>query len=395
MRQVTLDGFLARRFEGLNVEDLFDRYEARHQSAAKHPIADYLESAAALNAIDHYIQDIKADRLAFSDINFRGEIFFSSDHIRHIYQSLPTAMSTAQRLVLVKNHLIRETQKEATNLADSDWIQSALDNLDLEQLSRLYGRRHPDDFETEPERQHYLGRRLAKRRLRVVADAIYNNYFLDFTIQYRDFLHQLSLSSIATGAEAKQMLTDYDNQLELHRLSLMHAATLMYLRDQLAGTGQNHALQHVFIDEGQDYSPAMLIYLRHAFPKARFTILGDSEQALFRPLQSPQEALNDMSQMLHAKHPTMIRLRRSYRSTTEITNFAKSLLPDGNEIIPFARHGKKPRLIIRYSQEDASQALQSTVSDEAKQFNTVAIITPTQTSARHVYRQLHLSLIHI
>lgn len=388
MRQVTLEGFLARRFEGLEVENLFERYEQRHQEAVgtPHPVADFLESAQVIQALDQYVANLPSDRLAFSSINFRGEVFFSADHIRQLYRQLPTAMSTPQRLVILKNHLIRETQRQASELADSEWIQSALENLDLQQLRRLYGRHHPDDFRTEPARQHYLGRRLAKRRLRVVADAIYNNYFIDFTIQYRDFLSQVQWPAAVTEQTRQQVLRDYDGQLELHQLALMHAATLMYLRDRLAGTGQNNAMQHVFIDEGQDYSPAMLIYLRHAFPKAHFTILGDSEQALFRKLQSPETALAEMSKILEARHPTLIRLRRSYRSTTEITNFAKALLPDGDQIIPFARHGSKPQLIIRYDQAAASEALLATVREQSQHFRTVAIITQTRDFAKRIYQ---------
>ena len=393
MRQVTLNGFLARRFEGLNVEDLFDRYENRQQNHQfSQPVATFLESSQAMKAVSSYAQDIDSDRIAFSSINFQGEVFFSADHIREIYRKLPSAMSTPQRLVHLKNHLLRETQREASRLADSEWIQDALDNLDLEQLHRLYGHHHPDEFATEPAREHYLGRRLAKRRLRVVADAIYNNYFLDFAIQYRDFLSQLTWPKEISQQAKDEVVADYDNQLELHRLPLMHAATLMYLRDLLAGTGQNHAMQHVFIDEVQDYSPAMLIYLRHAFPKANFTILGDSEQALFRPLQLPQEALRELSNILQARHPTLIRLQRSYRSTTEITNFAKAMLPDGQEIIPFARHGDKPRLIIRYSKAAADRALQEASEEQSQRFRTVAVITQSQAEARRLYSHLRRSL---
>ena len=55
------------------------------------------------------------------------------------------------------------------------------------------------------------------------------------------------------------MIDNYSNELEMHRLAMMHAAPLMYLRDLLMGSGQNHSFKYVFIDEMQDYSVAMMI----------------------------------------------------------------------------------------------------------------------------------------
>ena len=138
----------------------------------------------------------------------------------------------------------------------------------------------------------------------------------------------------------------------------------------------------------QDYSVAMMIYLRHAFPRAKFTVLGDSEQALFKPLELPEHLLNRLSQTMDAKHPNLISLRRSYRSTKEITDFAKSLLPDGDQIMSFTRHGKRPSLLVRYSEDAVVQALQNSVQKYHGEYETVAVLTKNQEQAQQVYRQL-------
>ncbi len=190
------------------------------------------------------------------------------------------------------------------------------------------------------------------------------------------------------------MIANYSNELEMHRLEMMHAAPLMYLRDLLMGTGQNHSFKYVFIDEMQDYSVAMMIYLRHAFPGAKFTVLGDSEQALFKPLELPEQLLERLSKTLVAKHPNLISLRRSYRSTKEITDFAKALLPDGDQIMSFTRHGQRPALLVRSSTEAIEQALQDSVEKYQEQYETVAILTKNQEQAyrqlRHQFANVHL-----
>ncbi|MEY8294503.1 RNA polymerase recycling motor HelD [Limosilactobacillus caviae] len=390
MRQVTLEGFIRRRFEGLQVETLFERYEERQKpDNTSHVVADFIESESFMQAIAHYVEKMTIDDLQFADIHFNGQVFFSAEHIKELYKELPKTMPSADKLVQLKNKLIRELQRRVKDEAKKDWVAKELDSLDLQQLHNLYGKKSIDDFKNEDEQYAYLTRRLAKRRLRVIADAVYNNYFLDFYNQYNKFLHTVEVPETISQREWATMILTFQDEIEYHRLELMHAAPLMYLRDLISGSGQNRSFQYVFIDEMQDYSAAMLIYLKHAFPQAKFTVLGDSEQALFKPLQLPEELLNKLSGVLKAKRPNLIALRRSYRSTTEITDFAKSLLPDGDKIISFTRHGKKPRLLVRYSDEESQQSLLDETRKLASEYETVAILTKNQEQATAVYQFLH------
>lgn len=389
MRQVTLAGFLRRRFEGLQVETLFDRYEDRQTGDGNHDIADFLESAAAMDAVREYVRDLPVDQFQFADLTFNSQVFFSAAHIKEIYQSLPAIMTAADRLIHLKNKLIRELQHRVREEAKKDWVAKGLDELDVQQLHSLYGKHTVDDFEDEDQQYAYLSRRYAKRRLRVVADAIYNNYFIDFFNQYERFLRQVDLPQNISKRDWTSSITEYQEEIEYHRLKLMHTAPLMYLRDLMTGSGQNQSFQYVFIDEMQDYPLAMLVYLRHTFPRAKFTVLGDSEQALFKPLQLPQEMLEELSAVLKAKHPNLISLNRSYRSTKEITDFAKSLLPDGDQVISFTRHGDKPRLVVRYDQPALNESLLESINDQRTEYETVAVLTKNLAQAEDVYRFLH------
>ena len=396
MRQVTLAGFLKRRFEGLNVETIFDRYEEGTDDQAK-PIQKFLESAKAMQAVREYVETIKHGQhsLVFTDINFGDQVFFSADHIQNIFNGQPAALSIADRLVRTKNHLIRELQKRSQIEAKKDWVQKALNELDTQAIHRLMGRHSIDDFADEQAQARYLSRRLAHNRLRIVADAIYNNYFLDPYSQYAQFLKQINWPKEINLNAQTQLIHDYQRGLEFHQLHFMHTAPLMYLRDLITGSGENNDFQYVFIDEMQDYPTAMLIYLHHTFPNARFTILGDSEQALFYPLQLPENLLRTLAQDLQAKKPRLITLRQSYRSTTEITNFAKALLPDGDQIHAFTRHGQSPVLKMCYQQTEWERQLQETVNQQLTKYPTVAILTKDQEQAQQVYHALYRHVNHL
>lgn len=395
MRQVTLAGFLRRRFEGLNVETIFDRYENEDEQPT--PARQYLESAAAMRAVEQYVDAIRSGKaaLTFTDIHFEDRVFFSAQHIQEIFSKQPTAMSIHDRLTRTKNHLIRELQRRSRIEARKDWVQKELDTLDVQQIHQLMGKHTIDDFVDEQAQARYLARRWAHNRLRIVADAIYNNYFLDPGTQYADFLKAATWPAAVSKREQTMVVDEYQRGLEFHQLQFMHTAPLMYLRDLLTGGGQNQAFQYVFIDEMQDYPAAMLCYLHHTFPQARFTILGDSEQALFYPLQLPEKLLAQLAGALQAKHPRLITLRQSYRSTTEITNFAKDLLPDGDQIHAFTRHGKQPQLMMTGSTVEWQAQLQKVVTTGLSHYPTVAILTKNQAQAQEAYHALYRHVHHL
>ncbi|WP_407658150.1 RNA polymerase recycling motor HelD [Limosilactobacillus caecicola] len=389
MRQVTLAGFLRRRFEGLNVETIFDRYE--NQDDQPTAAQQFLESAPAMRAVEDYVDQLRTgqQQLQFANINFGDRVFFSAAHVQAIFNQQPRAMTIADRLIRTKNHLIRELQRRSRQEANKDWVQRELNALDTQSIHQLMGRHSIDDFADEQAQARYLARRLAHNRLRIVADAIYNNYFLDFDQQYTAFLTAVQWPTTVDSNAQEAVLHGYQRDLEFHQLHFMHTAPLMYLRDLITGSGENRDFQYVFIDEMQDYPTAMLIYLHHAFPQARFTILGDSEQALFYPLQLPEDLLNQLAEDLQAKHPRLITLRQSYRSTTEITNFAKALLPDGDQIHAFTRHGSQPRLAMTFNDQEWTHQLRESVIDELQKFPTVAILTKNQEQAQRVYHALY------
>src|SRR5699024_1412030 len=58
----------------------------------------------------------------------------------------------------------------------------------------------------------------------------------------------------------------FNQNLEFHKIDLVDAAPLLYLRDLLTGSGRNQAIAHLFIDEMQDYTLPQLMYLKYIFP---------------------------------------------------------------------------------------------------------------------------------
>ncbi|WP_040536412.1 RNA polymerase recycling motor HelD [Schleiferilactobacillus shenzhenensis] len=385
MRQVTLAEFLGQRFEGLHVESLFERFEAdmANLPAATQQMRRYKESAAFMDQVRAYLQTTPPQMLAFTPIDFNGETFFSRDEIQRIFAKLPAQMRLADKFLRTKNILITRLKKRLRRLALEEDIEdevSLLDDATLERWTR-------DKEFTDPDAElHYLARKLVFRRYEPVYNAIYNNYFIDFYQQYAAFLTTARPAGISTAGWA-EMIAAFTQHVERHTIPLSDAAPLLYLRDLLTGGGQNHSIRYLFIDEMQDYSLAQITYLRHAFPKAHFTLLGDRDQDVFSAHYEKEDRLAAVRALFRGGRISSHTLNKSYRSTQEITNLAKALLPDGGDITAFARSGEKPTYIV-CPHTEAIAAVSREATALLQTNKTVAILTKTAQEATALYSRL-------
>lgn len=380
MRQITLAEFLNNRFEGLQVESLFDKYEKKITSSKKtNSIERVKEDPKFMHTVEEYVQNVSSSQLRFTDIMLDSEIFFSHNEIHDIYSQLPQAMKPSQKFAETKNLLIKQLNRKIKENAQADWVRSEIENLSDEEYYDLLGTKRRHAFQAIDDEEFYIGRKIVKKRFAPVYDALYNNYFIDYYAQYSDFL----------ANKLPEAVDLFNQNLEFHKIDLVDATPLLYLRDLLTGSGRNQAIAHLFIDEMQDYTLPQLMYLKYIFPNAKLTLLGDSEQALFNEFRTPQELLDYFNKHLNVKKSRIIKLNKSYRSTQQITNFMKALLPDGNEIQAFTRQGKKPELIIA-SKENGLHALKLELKQRDLS-SPVALITKNQSESDFLYQKLRKS----
>jgi len=114
-------------------------------------------------------------------------------------------------------------------------------------------------------------------------------------------------------------------------------APLAYLRLVLDGNQPNTRATHLLIGGMQDYTPIQYKVIQRLF-SCRKTILGDAGQSVNPYGSSTAEMIREVFVT-----GEIMRLNKSYRSTTEITAFAQTIRPNGEaEVIE--RHGQPPRI---------------------------------------------------
>ncbi|TPR50864.1 RNA polymerase recycling motor HelD [Apilactobacillus micheneri] len=389
MRQVTLKEFIDHRFEGLKVQGLFDRYENEVNLDDKlASIRNFKESHEYMQQIYDYAENIDAKNMFFNDLMLDGKIIFDNEVIENIYDSQPKLMKAADKFLSTKNRLIKLLKKRIELEVYKPWVDAKIDQLNSEQYHDFIAGHELGRFQDEDDERYFIAKQIVTEHFRKMYDAIYNGNFFDPYAQYINFMKQANLNADININDWQNNVQNYDKQLEMHKINLDDAVPILYLRDLLMGGGQNQKMQYLFVDEMQDYSIAQLVYIKHAFPKTKINLIGDSEQSLFKEVESPETLLNKLNNAFATKKSRLITLNRSYRSTYQITNFAKALLPNGDKIEPFNRQGPSPEIIIRHSEQAGINSLIKKANKELETEGTVAVITKNLVEAKAVYQHI-------
>jgi DNA helicase II / ATP-dependent DNA helicase PcrA len=157
---------------------------------------------------------------------------------------------------------------------------------------------------------------------------------------------------------------------------------LIYLKFRLTGNKPFENVRHLLIDEMQDYTPIQYAVLSRLFVCNK-TILGDSYQKL-NPYASSDTSI--IKRVFPAAD--MVLLRRSYRSSYEITNFAQQILPD-KDLIAIERHGEKPVVrCLTNNKEELSEIIRQIESFHQTAYHSFGIICKTQKQAETLYDKL-------
>jgi DNA helicase-2/ATP-dependent DNA helicase PcrA len=154
---------------------------------------------------------------------------------------------------------------------------------------------------------------------------------------------------------------------------------LAYIKVRMEGPSRTFRIKHLIIDEMQDYTPVCYALINELF-KCPKTVLGDIAQSV----TGISTTLDDISSSF--ENSIVVTLNKSYRSTSEIIEFAKKISRRANNIEPVLRHGNKVQVTV-YSDINAhvTQAIQKA---KASGLSSIAIICKTYKQSLSLYEQL-------
>ena len=390
MVQMTYWQFVARRLPGMNVENLFKQFEDQNSDTN---ISKFKGSVNFFNLLTRYAKHLNKRGVIFKNIYFRDKKkpYFDKEKIKEIYYSYNENYNLANRIDATREELIKMLNRKITPEAKKAWVARTIEGMSQSELNELYDR--PDqEFESEAKEEAFLGRKIVLKALKGVHKRILHNHFINMRAQYLSFLRAVpKMVDLAkwdiTEDDWLHHIDEVKENFKKHDIAITDVSAYLYLYDLITGRRTDYEMRYAFIDEIQDYTPFQLAYLKYNFPRAKFTVLGDLNQAIFTKDES-RSLLKQISGLFDPEKTDVVQLTKSYRSTKQLTNFTKQILRQGEKIEAFNRQGPKPVIWGRDNDEKAIDVLVDVLCDNEKRKMTTAIITKDLASAKFVHEEL-------
>lgn len=409
MQQTTFQEYLEHRLgREFQLEDPFMQIEyvlsgeEDERYASRINGIRYKSSSVYLEAINRYKELLEKKEMKFKPLRFQGREFVSSELIREKFYSFDPAIRLANRCELLKEWLLKELAIFAKGELELPWVEDQIQLLDTDEYQKAYRRmrrkqqgKDPSFSDYEQERD-VLGKMIVSDRLKPLRKWVKALRFVDITKLYaqmfrdHDLMSEISLGKLPEDWHEISVLTL--QKLREGELFYEDVTPFLYLKELILGFRSNTEIRHVIIDEVQDYSPFQLFFLKRLFPRARMTALGDLNQAIYAHASVLQQS-NVLTDLYGEEESELITLFQSYRSTREIVELTRGMIPGGESIIPFNREGEKPEVRIVSDKETLSRGIREDIEAlRAEGYETIAVICKTAEESLETYEGLSLSL---
>ena len=197
-------------------------------------------------------------------------------------------------------------------------------------------------------------------------DSLEGNREFKPTYKYEE--REITWNKKRQGEKAKVKITEYD---------VYDLAALAYIHHRINETEVISEANHIVIDEAQDYGMMAYMVLNECVHDCKYTIMGDVSQNI-----RYSSGLNDWQELknlyLKNEYDAFMMLRKSYRNTIEISDFATDILKHGTFEIypcePIIRHGENPSFIRDTSDNLPDRIAELCEAYRKEDFFSVAIV---------------------
>ncbi|MCD1025445.1 HelD family protein [Enterococcus sp. SMC-9] len=256
----------------------------------------------------------------FQAITLKKKVIIKAELLAEMFATTPPEASFGERLQGVAAKLNSYWQRRLLKQAQKKAWQDRLLALSETQQQKYFG--HLLQDESPKTLQKYTHKLLQQK-------------FAAVTAQIADF----------SWLQPEKMLADlyqaYTNETYLAAkvMTVDEATIALFIQHRFIQASPLSRMQYVLVDEVQDYTPAQIFLLSQLFKASRFTLVGDSNQAIFNTNTdfATIAAIFETSK----RQVTRYDLLNSYRSSGAITAVFQQLAAQENfTIVPVRPKGK-------------------------------------------------------
>lgn len=203
---------------------------------------------------------------------------------------------------------------------------------------------------------------------------------------------KISIFELYADYLEEQRLKGYQLPVPENDFDVYDLAALAYLYKRVKEIELVREASHVVIDEAQDFGMMVYSVLKFCMRNCTFTIMGDVSQNIHYGYGlNDWEALRKL--FLTGPYDSFELLRKSYRNTIEISNFAMRILQHGNfpiyPVEPIIRHGKD----VTMAQLSDDKELYRYTAEQVKHWQkegleTIAIVCRDEKEAGKIKKKL-------
>lgn len=295
-----------------------------------------------INELDEYVEQLENNYLDVPTVKFFDKEVISAEEIKEYFQKHYAYMPLFRRSQRIKRVIfekIREKRDEEVRILNKEIAE------EKKSLSK-------DELLLQESNIEF------KRKIRI-----------------REIIREVmdTKNRISEWIDNEDIVSLYKKFVKIEKLSIADLSPILYLMIKLDGKKAKNTMRHVIIDEAQDYSKLQFIVVKELTDCKNFTIVGDSNQRLFKFSEVP--AMLDLDNIWNETKVEKLNLNKSYRSTYEIMDYANKYLKE-EKIVPIVRSGKAVEVTSASSGEELSSKIISEIEEINKEgLESIAIIT--------------------
>lgn len=334
---------------------------------------DFKGSSVFLEIINRFITYFGRNLIPFEDVYFNNEIIENRQLLKAFFLNKKINMAPAKKLKIIENRIM-EKAKDKKNVRRSK-IERAVNKLD----------RH--EFETKA-----FTRVLAAKETIDFLNKLHKfTEFSTYDLYKKLFSSKDVFKKISKGLTLPdniEKIIDYTNKsiADPYNIPYMDGIAMMYMKIKAEGTDSIGGIKQVVVDEAQDYYPMHYYVLKNLFKNARFTIVGDINQAAEKDCDI--SLYDEIISIFNFRKYNKIYLNKSYRNSYEISRFSERFL-DENIAEYFKRSEEEPQIVCKKSSESLeNKIIEDVAKYSAQGYNSVAIICKSRKEAANLYFRL-------
>jgi DNA helicase-2/ATP-dependent DNA helicase PcrA len=319
INQMTLEEFLLnlldkdfnlkkRKFE---LKDSFTKIQSGNVNQNEILLKRLKGSIQFVRALEIYLHQFEMSRIPTKSIVYSGKVIYSEEEINSFLSTF-TDKPLGERIDMLNKRLQNKVKlKNEMRGAEKEVIRA-----EVKKFNNHFGMKH----------------------VKVDVLEVYESFILDV----KEHLNEYNKDGInLPNTEVFDLLL---NQLNSKIIDIYDLSMLNYIKKKLKISTDYEDVNHIVVDEAQDFGVMAFYVLRQLFANCTFTIMGDVSQNIYYDTgMNDWEALQN--EVFSPDKDKFYVLAKSYRNTVEISNYASKVLKKCSfktyEIEPIIRHGKE------------------------------------------------------